>query len=71
MTYRLWGIDAPEVRQVCPYGWPAGSLAATRLQTLTAGEPIVCQEKDRDLFRSCSNQEGVRHDKFAGALVLA
>ena len=48
VTYRLWGIDAPEAKQVCPDGWPAGSLAATRLQALTAGRSIVCQEKDRD-----------------------
>jgi endonuclease YncB( thermonuclease family) len=25
-------------------------MAATRLQALTAGRPIVCQEKDRDRF---------------------
>ncbi len=50
VTYRLWGIDAPESKQVCPDGWPAGSLAATRLQALTAGRSIVCQEKDRDRF---------------------
>ena len=50
ITYRLWGIDAPELQQTCPDGWPAGSLAATRLQALTAGRPIVCQEKDRDRY---------------------
>lgn len=50
VTYRLWGIDAPEGKQVCPDGWPAGSLAATRLQALTAGRSIVCQEKERDRY---------------------
>jgi endonuclease YncB( thermonuclease family) len=30
VTYRLWGIDAPEAKQVCPDGWPAGSLAGCR-----------------------------------------
>jgi endonuclease YncB( thermonuclease family) len=50
ITYRLWGIDAPEEKQVCPDGWPAGSLATTRLQALTAGRSIVCQEKDRDRY---------------------
>jgi endonuclease YncB( thermonuclease family) len=50
VTYRLWGVDAPEAKQVCPDGWPAGSLAATRLQALTARRSIVCQEKDRDRF---------------------
>ena len=41
---------APELAQACPDGWPAGRLAATRLQALTAGRPIVCQEKDRDRY---------------------
>ena len=50
VTYRLWGIDAPEAKQICPDGWPAGRLAATRLQALTAGRSIVCQEKDRDRY---------------------
>jgi endonuclease YncB( thermonuclease family) len=50
VTYRLWGIDAPEAKQVCPDGWPAGSLATTRLQALIAGRSIVCQEKDRDRY---------------------
>ena len=35
---------------MCPDGWPAGSLAATRLQALTAGRSIVCQEKDHDRY---------------------
>ncbi|MPZ33034.1 MAG: hypothetical protein GEV13_18925 [Rhodospirillales bacterium] len=50
VIYRLWGIDAPEAKQVCPDGWPAGSLATTRLKALTAGRSIVCQEKDRDRY---------------------
>ena len=50
VTYRLWGIDAPEAKQVCPDGWPAGSLAATRLQALTAGRSVVCEEKDHDRY---------------------
>jgi len=50
VTYRLWGIDAPELAQTCPDGWPAGRMAATRLQALTAGNSIVCQEKDHDRY---------------------
>lgn len=50
VTYRLWGIDAPELAQTCSDGWAAGQMAATRLQALTAGRPIVCQEKDRDRY---------------------
>jgi hypothetical protein len=54
VIYRLWGIDSPEAKQVCPDGWPAGSLASTRLQALPAGRSIVCQEK-----RPQVNQESV------------
>lgn len=50
VTYRLWGIDAPELAQACPDGWQAGRMAATRLQALTTGRSIVCQEKDRDRY---------------------
>ena len=47
--YRLWGIDAPETKQDCD-GWPAGRLAATRLQALVQGRAIACEEKDRDRY---------------------
>lgn len=50
VTYRIWGIDAPELAQTCPDGWPAGRFAATRLQALTVGRAITCQEKDRDRY---------------------
>jgi endonuclease YncB( thermonuclease family) len=49
-TYRLWGIDAPELAQTCGDGWPAGRMAATKLKALTAGRTIVCQDKDRDRY---------------------
>ena len=42
-----WPRDLP---RGLPREWPAGSLATTRLQALTAGRPIVCQEKDRDRY---------------------
>ncbi|MDI1264564.1 MAG: hypothetical protein PS018_15025 [bacterium] len=29
-TYQLWGIEAPDTKQVCRDGWAAGQLAATR-----------------------------------------
>ena len=32
ITYRLWGFNAPEAKQVCADGWPAGSLACARLR---------------------------------------
>lgn len=50
VTYRLFGIDAPEARQTCPDGWPAGRMATTRLQALISGRSVICQQKDRDRY---------------------
>lgn len=49
-TYRLWGIDSPELKQDCPDGWPAGRLAATHLQSLIAGRNVICERRDTDRF---------------------
>ncbi len=49
-TYRIWGIDAPEAKQTCPDGWPAGRLATTHLQSLIAGRSVTWQAKDRDRY---------------------
>lgn len=48
--FRLWGIDAPEAKQDCPDGWPAGRLATTRLQALIQGKTVVCEAKDADRY---------------------
>lgn len=48
--YRLHGIDAPELSQTCPDGWPAGRLAATHLQQLVQGKAVVCEAKGRDRY---------------------
>lgn len=50
VTYRLWGIDAPETKQDCPDGWAAGRLAAAHLLTLIKGRPVVCELKDTDRY---------------------
>jgi endonuclease YncB( thermonuclease family) len=50
VTYRLWGIDAPETKQDCPDGWAAGRLAATHLQSLISGRSVVCERKDTDRY---------------------
>lgn len=49
-TYRLWGIDAPETKQDCPDGWPAGRLATTHLQALMSGRTVLCERKDTDRY---------------------
>ncbi|HQT14852.1 MAG: hypothetical protein B7Y08_18700 [Rhodospirillales bacterium 24-66-33] len=50
VTYRLWGIDAPETAQVCPDGWPAGRLATTHLQSLIVGRNVTCERRDTDRY---------------------
>ena len=49
-SYRLWGIDAPETKQDCPDGWPAGRVATTHLQSLIAGRSVICERKDTDRY---------------------
>lgn len=50
VTFRLWGIDAPETKQDCPDGWAAGRLATTHLQALIAGRNVICERKDTDRY---------------------
>ena len=49
VTWRLWGIDAPESRQECD-GWPAGRLATSRLQELVSGRSVTCEAKATDRY---------------------
>lgn len=47
---RLFGIDAPELKQDCADGWPAGRLAATHLQSLLAGRNVICERRATDRY---------------------
>jgi len=49
-THQLWGIEAPDTKQVCPDGWPAGRLAKTRLEALIEGRTVVCEEMEPDHY---------------------
>ncbi len=49
-VYRLWGIDAPETKQDCSDGWPAGRMATTKLLALVQGKTVVCEKKDTDRY---------------------
>lgn len=49
-TWRLWGIDAPELRQACPDGWPAGQEAASYLRALLQGHSITCEPRGGDRY---------------------
>ncbi len=49
--YRLWGIDAPELRQMCPDGWPAGAEARRALAALIGEHSVVCEPRGYDRYR--------------------
>jgi endonuclease YncB( thermonuclease family)/dienelactone hydrolase len=49
ITYRLWGIDAPELDQRCyPEGWRAGIEAARALAAMIERRPVTCEAKAQD-----------------------
>ena len=43
VTYRLWGIDAPESHQPCADGWPAGKAATEHLRALIGERHVTCE----------------------------
>jgi len=52
--YRLYGIDAPELRQECKDAdgqtWPCGIRARTELRRIIATHPVECRSIDTDRF---------------------
>lgn len=50
VTWRLWGIDAPENKQTCADGWPAGVEARRMLGELVTLGEIACEERARDRY---------------------
>lgn len=50
---RLWGIDAPELRQECSKDglrYPCGKIARDNLETLLAGQSVECVAQNRDRY---------------------
>jgi endonuclease YncB( thermonuclease family) len=50
---RLYGVDAPELRQTCLRGgfaWNCGAEAAAALRAATAGREVLCRPRDHDRF---------------------
>ena len=49
---RLWGVDAPEGRQLCKdargQAYRCGDVARERLKALMGGKAVDCRERDRD-----------------------
>lgn len=48
--YRIWGIDAPESRDVCPDGYPAGRMATETLDALLSNAVVSCNPMDTDRY---------------------
>jgi endonuclease YncB( thermonuclease family) len=48
--YRIWGIDAAEMKQACADGWMAGKKAAAAMLELVKGRTITCEPKARDRY---------------------
>jgi endonuclease YncB( thermonuclease family) len=52
--YRLFGIDAPELKQTCEEAngrsWLCGRAAKTKLTKLIKGGNVTCEEKDKDRY---------------------
>jgi endonuclease YncB( thermonuclease family) len=49
LRVRLYGIDAPELRQTCDDGaWPAGKIAREKLVEIIGGRPVRCEQVDWD-----------------------
>lgn len=53
ITYRLWGIDAPELAQTCEEddkAYPCGAFARLVLENLIAGDVPQCAPVERDRY---------------------
>lgn len=68
---RLFGIDSPEGRQVCPDGWPAGIEAAAYLARLVAGRNVECHQVERDRYGRSVSVCYVEGDDLSAAMVSA
>lgn len=50
---RLFGVDAPEARQMCERDgqpWRCGAAAGEALRSFLAGKPVSCTPLDRDRY---------------------
>ena len=50
VTYRLWGMDAPEEHQSCADDWPAGRTATEHLRALTGERHVTCEPRTLDRY---------------------
>lgn len=48
ITYRLYGMEAPDAEQTCRHGWPAGAQAIKALDILLRRGPVTCEDQERN-----------------------
>jgi endonuclease YncB( thermonuclease family) len=49
-AYRLLGVDAPDGRQICDDGYPAGQEAIRVLRNFLQGHRIACEAHGKDIY---------------------
>jgi endonuclease YncB( thermonuclease family) len=49
-TWRIRGIDAPEMRQTCADGWRAGEEAKRALVRIIGTRKVTCEEIEKDRY---------------------
>lgn len=74
ITFRLYGIDAPEYRQTCKdrngLDWPCGKSARDELKRLADAGPIECEPRAEDRYgRKVARCGNDRVADFAKAMV--
>ncbi len=72
---RLWGVDAPEGRQVCQdaqgSGYACGDVARDQLSRLIGGQAVRCEVRDRDPYGRAVSRCWVGAIDLGAALVSA
>ena len=72
---RLWGVDAPEGRQVCQDGqgrsYACGDVARDELSRLIGGQAVRCEVRDRDPYGRAVSRCWVGSTDLGAALVRA
>ena len=69
---RIWGVDAPESRQLCSRAtgeYRCGQVAANQLDHWIASRPVTCVEDSRDRYRRTVARCAVGGQDIGGWLV--
>ncbi|MCB1538602.1 MAG: thermonuclease family protein [Rhodospirillales bacterium] len=70
LRVRIWGIDAPELKQRCG-AVACGEIARQRMNAIIADQPVSCQVKDVDRYKRLVAQCFAQSVDIGRALVQA